>query len=523
MGTYETYDVYLGTSPSPPYWGNVPVRCDPPSLAANTTYYWRVVAVNASGAASSPVWSFTTSPQTLYTISRIAGGSQEGFAGDGGPATQALLNYPADIQLDAKGDIYVADRGNHRVRMIAANGVISTIAGSGSATYSGDGGPAVNAGVPEPTGLAMDSRGNLYISDEEYGCVRMVTPDGTISTVVGVCQLPSSTIFAGAGLAVDSQDNLYFASSACVGKMAGGVMSVVAGQCGVSPDDPSGGYGDGGPATSAILSYGIEGIALDAAGNLYIADNGHGSLREVSNGIITTVARGSMVWIAPGPGGTFYYTDAFLSVYQIAAGGAAIDIAGSGNGASPGTGAVAALSASLYYTQGIRVGSAGRIYFADSAGVYVLTPVSGNPGPTLAANNVWNAAGFGGAALAPGSIATVSGGFSLPTASQAAGLPLPTALSGLSLQFETGTGIAAPLFYASVGQAILQIPWETAGLSTVPLSASLNGNTGPAAVIPIAPFGPGIFTMNGTSTGKAPSSTRGTNSPIHRARQRQAR
>jgi uncharacterized protein (TIGR03437 family) len=274
----------------------------------------------------------------------------------------------------------------------------------------------------------------------------------------------------------------------------------------VSPSDPSGIYGDGGPATSAILSYGIEGIAVDAAGNLYIADNnadnGHGSLREVSNGIITTFARGSMVWIAPGPGSTFYYTDAFLSVCQIGAGGAAVDIAGSGNGASPGTGAVAALSAYLYYTQGIRVGSAGRIYFADSAGVYVLTPVSGNPGPTLAANNVWNAAGFGGAALAPGSLATVSGGFSLPTASQAAGLPLPTALSGLSFQFETGAGIAAPLFYASVGQAILQIPWETAGLSTVPLSASLNGNTGPAAVIPIAPFGPGIFTMNGTSTGQ---------------------
>ena len=80
--------------------------------------------------------------------------------------------------------------------------------------------------------------------------------------------------------------------------------------------------------------------------------------------------------------------------------------------------------------------------------------------------------------------------------------PPATALSGLSLEFETGTGIAAPLFYASVGQAILQIPWETAGLSTVPLSASLNGNTGPAAVIPIAPFGPGIFTMNGTSTGQ---------------------
>src|SRR5208283_5076035 len=129
--------------------------------------------------------------------------------------------------------------------------------------------------------------------------------------------------------------------------------------------------------------------------------------REVSNGVITTVAQAPVGWLTLGPPGSIYFTDGIYRVSLIAGGAAAV-IAGGPGQASP-TNGVSATSADLGQPQGIRLNSAGLVYFVDYTGLYTLSPVSGNPAPAVAANNVWNAAGFGGAPLSPGSIATVSG------------------------------------------------------------------------------------------------------------------
>jgi sugar lactone lactonase YvrE len=124
---------------------------------------------------------YSVSPSGTLTI--VAGG---GFVfGDGGPAAQTFLFVPEGLALDTAGNVYIADAANHRVRKVSTNGLISTYAGSDSGSFSGDGGPATKAGLNSPSGVTFDSAGNLFINDSQDERVRMVTPDGTISTVAG--------------------------------------------------------------------------------------------------------------------------------------------------------------------------------------------------------------------------------------------------------------------------------------------------------------------------------------------------
>jgi hypothetical protein len=232
--SYATYDVYLGTVSPPPYWGTVAgAQCSPSGLAAGAVYYWMVIATNASGSAASSIWSFTTSGQTVYRLSLIAGTGQTGFSGDGGPALNAQFGGIYGVALDAAGDLFVADSGNHRVRKISPNGVITTVAGNGASQDSGDGSPATGAGVTV-TGIALAPTGDLYISGVR---VRVVSPNGTIST------------------------------------FAGGDASL----------------GDGGPATQAELGE-PSGLAVNSGGNVYIVDTDNNCIREVSGGIISPFA-----------------------------------------------------------------------------------------------------------------------------------------------------------------------------------------------------------------------------------------
>jgi len=190
-------------------------------------------------------------------ITTVAGGNGLGFSGDGGPATQATLNSPAALAFDAARNMYVADSNNHRIRRVALDGTITTFAGSGPAglgngAFGGDDGPATSGRLNTPRGLAFDSAGNLYISDSSNHRIRRVTPGGVIST------------FAGRGNAAYS--------------------------------------GDGGAATAAELA-GPESLLIDAGGNLYIADTNNHRIRRVTpGGTISTVAGGG----APGfPNGGF--------------------------------------------------------------------------------------------------------------------------------------------------------------------------------------------------------------------------
>jgi len=221
---------------------------------------------------------------TDHMISTIAGNGSLGYSGDGGLATSAQLNNPWGVAVDSSGNIYIADSDNNVVRKVDPDGNISTFAGNGTEGSGGDGGPAASAQLGHPTGLAIDSKGNLYIANVYNAMVRKVDPDGNISTVFkgGV-----SGTFA-AGVAVDSNDNLYiaWADGGYIVKIdTDGVQSVFAGIPGTKYYT-----GDGGPATEARLNE-PHAVAVDSAGNVYIADTYNHRIRKVDlDGNISTVA-----------------------------------------------------------------------------------------------------------------------------------------------------------------------------------------------------------------------------------------
>ena len=253
-------------------------------------------------------------PGNSPDIYAFAGDGNQDFSGDGGPATGAELNTPYAIALDFQGNAFIADRANNRVRRVdAGSGVITTIVGTGTAGPGGDGGLAVNAELDGPSGIAVDAAGDVYISDADNQRVRRVdASSGIISTYAGNVTGGATGIGDGgpatsahllfpAGLALDTAGNLYIADEGHnlirEVTLATGIINTVAGTM-----NGAGGYGgDGGPATSAFLLL-PTGVAVDSAGNIYIADTDNDLIREVnaSTGIITTVA---------GNGGTGYDGD----------------------------------------------------------------------------------------------------------------------------------------------------------------------------------------------------------------------
>ncbi len=226
-------------------------------------------------------------------ISTIAGTHKAGFSGDGGPATSATLNQVVGVAVDNAGNVYIADYANNRIRKVTPAGIITTIAGNGKAGFSGDGGPATSASLNNPYGVAVDLKGNVYIADYGNFAVRKVAPDGTISTVAGRGSAvtdggPAVDAFMGpVGVAVDAAGNLYIADllDVRIAKVdTAGIITTVAG------NDTIGYSGDGGPAADAVLNY-PQAVALDNLGSIYIADGGVSRIRRIGpDGIISTVA-----------------------------------------------------------------------------------------------------------------------------------------------------------------------------------------------------------------------------------------
>jgi uncharacterized protein (TIGR03437 family) len=226
------------------------------------------------------------------TITTVAGNGSGGFSGDGGPATSAQLSQPIGVAVDASGNIFIADVSNSRIRKVTPQGTITTVAGSSSAGFSGDGGPATLAQLNGASGVAVDALGNIFIGDDQNSRIRKVTPQGTITTVAGNGSRgfsgdggpATSAQLAPVGVAVDGSGNIFIADNGRIRKVTPqGTITTVAGR-------GSGGFGgDGGPATSAGLAP--VGVAVDASGNLLIADWGNNRIRKVTpQGIITTVA-----------------------------------------------------------------------------------------------------------------------------------------------------------------------------------------------------------------------------------------
>ncbi|KJY35878.1 NHL repeat-containing protein, partial [Streptomyces sp. NRRL S-444] len=227
--------------------------------------------------------------------STVAGTGAAGFSGDNGPAVSAQLSSPREVVVDSAGTLYIADAGNHRIRKITTDGKISTVAGTNTAGFSGDGGPATAARLNGPFGVAVDGAGTLYFSDYNNHRVRRITADGKVSTIAG----NGTAGFKGDGgpatsaqlngphaVAVDSAGHLYIVDygNHRIRKVAAdGQISTVAGT------GAAGFSGDGGPAASAKLA-GPVGAVVDSTGTLYIADYRNHRVREITpDGQITTV------------------------------------------------------------------------------------------------------------------------------------------------------------------------------------------------------------------------------------------
>ena len=230
------------------------------------------------------------------SITTIAGNGTQGYSGDGGPATAARLKNPLGLALDASGNLYVADVYNNVIRRISPGGMITTIAGTGVADYSGDGGPATAAKLSWPAGIAIDQTGNIYFSDQVNDVIRKINTAGIITTIAGIERhgysgdggpAISAKLYVPVGIAIDKTGNVFFADAFnhVIRKIdKSGIITTVAG------NGTEGYSGDGGAAVNARLRF-PAGVEIDGSGNLYIADTDNSVIRKVdASGIITTIA-----------------------------------------------------------------------------------------------------------------------------------------------------------------------------------------------------------------------------------------
>ena len=335
-------------------------------------------------------------------ITTVVGGhGSGGFAGDGGPATQALIQNPAEIAIDHSGNLYIVDRGNNRIRMVNPAGIISTVVGSSTTGFSGDGGPAAKASISLAMGVAVDSFGNVYIADTSNSAIRMIS-NGIITTVAGIGgqggysgdggQATSAKLRAPQSVTVDASGNLYIADmlNERIRRVdTSGIITTVAGT------GTAGFSGDGGTATAAMLSTPV-GVGVDASGAVYVADlDNHRVRRFVPGGNIATFAGTAFLIGDGGPstqarltgpngvavdstGNLFIADRADNRVRKVTPSGTITTIAGTGRtggGGDNGPGTSAALSTPY----SVAVDSAGNVYIAD-AGNNVIRRVDAKTG-----------------------------------------------------------------------------------------------------------------------------------------------
>jgi len=231
-----------------------------------------------------------------YPYPIVAGNGVEGYSGDDGPATNAMLDKPSGLAVNKLGELYIADYLNNRIRKVDAAGIITTVAGNGDASFSGDGGAATNARLYYPYSVTVNAAGSLYIADFYNNRIRKVDTNGIIATVAGNGgqgfsgdggPATNATFLGVTGVAVDTAGNLYINDwyNNRIRKVdTNGTITTIAG------NGTAGFSGDGGVATNASLNR-PEGVTVDAMGNLYIADRDNNRVRKVdADGMITTVA-----------------------------------------------------------------------------------------------------------------------------------------------------------------------------------------------------------------------------------------
>ncbi|HEV2520948.1 MAG TPA: choice-of-anchor D domain-containing protein, partial [Candidatus Acidoferrales bacterium] len=354
-----------------------------PAISARTSQPYNVFGDSSGNIYFSDDAAVREIVNATKNIQTVIGNSAFGFSGDGGKATSAQLFYNSASTVDANGNIFIADLGNYRIReVVAATGNIQTIAGNGTNGSTGDGGPATSAGVGPVRGVAVDSNGNVYFTEAPFSnsdtiaCrvrkILMTANPPTISTVAGgaTCGFggdggaaTSAQLTNLSGLAVDSSGNIFIAQGGghsairevfATGPMTGMIQTVAG-------NGTRGYNGDGIPATTAALNN-PRGVAVDAFGNIYIADTNNNRVREVVGGIIVTVAGN----------GTFGY---------------------SGDGGSP-------TNALIAQPFDVAVDSFGDIFIAQTGGIPAVREVVASSGliETVAGTGILGFAGDGGPA-----------------------------------------------------------------------------------------------------------------------------
>ncbi len=355
-------------------------------------------------------------------IVTVAGTGAPGYSGDAGPATGAQFT-PSGVALDGASNLYISDAASSTIREVAAaTGIISTVAGTGTAGYSGDRGPATSARLSHPTAVATDSAGNLYIADSGNIRIRKVTAaTGMITTVAGGGTNGESNgvataaqLGAALSVAVDAYGSFYIAGDTEIRRVAAatGNISTAAGN---GKPGFAGYLGDGGPAASANFSA-VQGVAVDGSGNLYVADSSNYAVRKVAaaTGIVTTVAGNGTPGYsgdggpatsaqlavpygvaADGPG-DLYFAQGYVVRKVAAATGIITTVAGNGTSGSSGDGGPAT-AAQLTNPTRVAVDGQGNLYIADGPAVRMVKAATGTI-TTVAGNGTVGYSGDGGAA-----------------------------------------------------------------------------------------------------------------------------
>ena len=476
---------------------------------------------------------FLTSPIWAQTITTVVGNGSATYSGDGGLAAQATINNAVYVATDLFGNLYIADQNNNRVRKVDSKGIITTVAGNGAGTYSGDGGPATQASLNSPTGVCTDAAGNLYIADVGNFRIRKVDTSGIITTVAGNGveaysgdggPATQASMYIPIRCVVDAAGNLYVTDQS--GQRirminTAGIISTFAGTGANAGPHSLGSYsGDGGQATAANLNNPTA-ITVDPAGNIIFSDQYNQRIRKVDkNGIITTIAgNGNAAYggdngpataaslnypcgVVADQNGDVYVVDDVNNRVRKISNGTITTVAGNGSATYSGDGGPAT-AAALNVPTGIAVDAQGNIYIADVTNQRIrkVSGAGAAVAPQLTAASVTNGASFQ-SGISAGALITIFGvNLSNNVHGVAAfnSVPLPSTLAGASV---TIGGTAIPLFYvinaSGTEQISAQAPFEIAGQQSVSVVVN-NGRAQSAPVqVTVAPAQPGIFLVNAT-------------------------